>query len=147
MTLKPALEDFQGRSLRAVSGLLPKLAYVASLREADSSYRHWGLSRVFGEAAAQQAVTEAHRGIVSTILRTPLGKLLQDIEQSIGPGKREQTDFLASLNRGSLHLIPPRPAAGAERHLNSVLGALASLVASRRETIHPSASQRPRPGQ
>jgi hypothetical protein len=129
MTLKSPLEDFRGKSLTAVSGQLPKLAYVAGLRAADGSYGHWGLARVHGEAAAQQAVTEAHRRIVSTILKTPLRQLLREMEESISPEKRELADFLAGLNRD--RLMPPRPGAGTERHLDSVLGALSSLVEPR----------------
>lgn len=116
--------------MRAVSGLLGKLAYLGSLREADGSYSHWGLTRVYGETAAQQAVSEAHRGVVTTILRTPLAQLVRDMEESIGPEKNKQADFLAGLTRD--RLISPRPGAGAERHLNSVLGALTSLVDSQR---------------
>jgi hypothetical protein len=132
MALKSALEDFRGRSLRAVSGELSKLAYVAGLRGTDGSYAHWGLARVYGEAAAQQAVGDAHKGVVSAILRTPLRHLLRDMEESVGPGKQELTAFLAELGRGDGRLVPTRPGAGAERHLNSALCALASLVKTRR---------------
>jgi hypothetical protein len=128
MALKSALEDFRGRTLRAVSGELSKLAYVASLRDTDGSYSHWGLARVYGEAEAQQAVSDAHKGVVSTILRTPLRQLLRDVEESAGPTKEEQAAFLAGLDRGDAQLLPKRPGAGAERHLNSALCALASLV-------------------
>jgi hypothetical protein len=128
MTLKSALDDFRGRSLQAVSGLLCKLAYIAGLREKDGSYAHWGLARTYGDAAAQHAVGEAHRSVISAILKTPLRQLLRDMEESIGSEKAQQADFLAELNRDDQHLLPPRPGAGAERHLSSVLSALSTLV-------------------
>ena len=131
MTLKSALEDLQGRTLRAVSGLLGKLEYLASLRKSDGSYSHWGLERVHGKAATQRALTEAHRGLVSRILRTPLEELLRDVDESSRPKQLASGDFVERLNEQPVHLIPPSPGAGTERHLNSVLRALAGLVRTR----------------
>jgi hypothetical protein len=131
MTLKSATEDLQARTLRAVSGLLGKLDYLAGLRQGDGSYAHWGLSRVHGEAATQRALTEAHRAVASLILRTPLRKLLQDVDDSSRPMNLAQGDFLRKLNEGASQAVPPGPGAGAARHLSSVLRALASLVKTR----------------
>jgi hypothetical protein len=129
MTLKSVREDLQTRTLRAVSGLLGKLDYFASLRQDDGSYSHWGLSRVYGESAAQRALAEAHHNLVSMILRTPLRKLLQDVDESCGPKDLAQSEFLEKLeNREGLSL-PADPSAGSRRHLNSVLRALSALVA------------------
>ena len=64
MTLKSVKEDLQASTLRAISGKLAKLAYLASIRLEDGTYSHWGLSRVHGEASAQEALAEAHRGVV-----------------------------------------------------------------------------------
>ena len=130
MTLKSIAEDLQGRTLRAVAGLLGKLRYLAGLREADGAYVHWGLSRVHGDAATQRALGEAHRGVVSRILRMPLRKLLQDVEDS-SESKEAQQEFLEKLNAQSAKLVPASPGAGSARHLNSVLHALASLVRNR----------------
>ena len=131
MTLKSALEDLQERTLNAVSGLLGKLDYLASLRESDGSYSHWGLERVHGKLATQRALTEAHRSLVSRILRTPLRELLQDVDESSPPKELASGDFVEKLNETSAQLIPPGPGAGIERHLNSVLHALVGLVRTR----------------
>jgi len=130
MTLKSALEDLQSRTLRAVSGLLGKLQYLASLRQSDGSYSHWGLVRIHGEAATHRALSEAHRGLVSKILRTPLRHLVRDLDDS-----RQDvpaSEFLSKLQEQSGQLVPPQPGAGTEPHLNSVLRALASLLKTRR---------------
>jgi hypothetical protein len=131
MTLKSVKEDLQARTLRAVTGLLGKLEYIAGLRQADGTYSHWGLSRVHGEASAQQALTEAHQGLVSAILRTPLRKLLEDLKESCGPKKVELGKFIGDLQSHEPQLVPTDPGAGSHRHLSSVLRALAALVKNR----------------
>jgi hypothetical protein len=128
MTLKSAKEDLQARTLRAVSGLLGKLEYLASLRQEDGSYLHWGLSRTYGEGAAQQALADAHRSLVSVILRTPLRKLREDVDQSCGPKNLTQTEFLGELESRETQSLPPAPGAGSQRHLSSVLRALLTLA-------------------
>jgi len=129
MTLKSATEDLQARTLRAVSGLLGKLAYLAGLRQGDGSYSHWGLSRVHGEASTQRALAEAHSGVMSLILRTPLRKLLQDVQDSTSPDDTVQSDFLQKLQERQT--VAPGAGAGSARHLSSVLRALATLVKTR----------------
>ena len=132
MTFKSVQEDLQTRTLRAVSGLLGKLDYFVSLRQQDGSYSHWGLSRVYGEDAAQRALADAHRNLVSLILRTPLLKLLKDVEESCAPKNLGQTQFLEDLENHEGVSLPADPHAGSRRHLNSVLRALSALVKSPR---------------
>jgi hypothetical protein len=131
MTLKSIAEDIQDRTLRAVAGLLGQLRYLAGLREPDGSYLHWGLARVHGEAATQRALAEAHRGVVTKIVRTPLRKLVKDMEESCGESAMAEADLLKNLNAQPARLVPPHPAAGSARHLSSVLHALSSLVKNR----------------
>ncbi len=131
VTFKSIAEDFQERTLRAVAGVLGKLGYVAGLREADGTYMHWGLSRIHGDAATQRALTEAHKGLVSRILRMPMRKLLQDVEESSGSEETQKVAFVEKLHERPAQLLPPAPGAGTVRHLNSVLHALASLVKNR----------------
>jgi hypothetical protein len=130
MALKSVKEDLQASTLRAISGLLGKLEYLASLRQADGSYSHWGLSRVHGEAAAQEALTYAHQGVVSKILRAPLCKLLDDLENSCGSKNLPQVAFLGELQEKEDQALPPRAGVGSRRHLSSVLHALLALARS-----------------
>lgn len=128
MTLKSVKEDLQGRTLQAVAGLLGKLDYFASLRQDDGSYSHWGLSRVHGENAAQQALGEAHRNLVSLILQTPLRKLRDDVEESSAQKNVGQAHFLEELENREARSVPGEPVAGLRRHLSSVLHALSALA-------------------
>lgn len=131
MTLKSIAEDLQARTLRSVAGLLGKLGYLAGLRQGDGTYQHWGLARVHGEAATQRALMDAHRGVVSKILRTPLHELLEDVDDSSESKETAKAELLEKLNAQPAQLVPPSPGAGAVRHLSSVLHALSSLVKSR----------------
>ena len=132
MTLKSVKEDLKVRTLRAISGLLGQLGYLASLRQEDGSYSHWGLSRVHGEAAAQEALAEAHHGVVTRILRAPLCKLLNDVQDSCADRKQEQIEFLGELQGRELQILPAKAGVGSRRHLSSVLDALLALAKSRR---------------
>jgi len=81
MTLKSAMQDLQERTLRAVSGLLGQLDYLAGLRSRDGLYSHWGLERVHGEGATQRALRDAHKAVVTNILRTRLRNLVRDADE------------------------------------------------------------------
>ena len=85
VTLKSVKEDLQARTLHAVSGLLGKFEYFASLRQNDGSYSHWGLSRVYGEEAAQRALAEAHRNLRIPDPANSLAQLAGGREQSSEP--------------------------------------------------------------
>lgn len=137
MTLKSALQDVTGTTLKAVSGLLAKLDYIAGLRRETGEYYHWGLSRVHGEAQAQQALTETHRSLLSRVLRTPVKRLVEDVEISSQRNGMGPVQYLEKLQSQSHQLLPPDPGAGSERHLNSILKALSGLVRTRRGASPP----------
>ena len=128
MTLKSVREDLQARTLSAISGLLGKLLYLAGLRQEDGAYSHWGLSRVHGEESAQRALGEAHKSLLSTVLRTPISQLQADVEQSSKAKTVSQESFVDELQKKEAQLLPPKPGAGSRRHLSSVLQALSALV-------------------
>jgi len=128
MALKSVKEDLQASTLRAISGLLGKLEYFANLRQEDGSYSHWGLSRVHGEAAAQEALGHAHQGVVTKVLRAPLHRLLEDVQESCGSKNLPQVAFLGELQEKEAQANPPSATVGSRRHLSSVLHALLALA-------------------
>ena len=132
MTLKSVKEDLQASTLRAISGLLAKLGYLGSLRHDDGSYSHWGLSRVHGEPGAQNALAEAHKGVLAKILRAPLNRLLNDVQDSCAGRQQGQLEFLGELQQKESQMLPPKAGVGSRRHLNSVLRALLALAKSPR---------------
>ena len=132
MTLLSVNDDFAYTTLRAIPGLLGKLRYVAGLRGEDGSYAHWGLARVYGEAAAQRALAEAHMSLFLQVLRAPLRDLLEDVRQLAAAAGQKPAACAAGLKDSLPQLLPLRLGGGSARHLSSVLEALSSLSRSKR---------------
>ena|SRR5215469_1063603 len=133
MTLKSALQDIKETTLAAVSGLLGKLAYLASLRQRRGRYQHWGMEAVHGQEPAERALKAAHMEIVSRILRTPLASLVQDLQDSSRGSGVEPQLYIDQMKENFEDLLPPdgRQNSTVPSHLNSVLLALSSLERNR----------------
>jgi hypothetical protein len=132
MTLKSALQDVRETTLAAVSGLLGKLLYLASLRLEPGEYQHWGLARVYGQASADRALKTAHGEVLAGVLRTPLVCLTEDLEEtSRDQGVRPQ-QCVAEMRGRFPGLVRGESAdSPASAHLNSVLTALFHLEQNR----------------
>jgi len=127
MTLNSALEDLRSTTLQAISGSLRRLEYFAGLRDQAGTYTHWGLARIHGDLAANKALAQEHRHVVSRILSTPLHRLLVDVEQSSRMAGTTPALYLEQLMQKP-DLLPPQPSAGSTHHFNSMLRALSRLV-------------------
>ncbi len=139
MVLLSALEDLLTRTLAAIPGLLGRLEYVSSLK-VDGHYGHWGLSRVYGERAAQRTLGEAHRTLLGEVLQTPLEMLVEDSESSCLAQGRDTTAYLQELQDRRTNLLPEKDAGAATtRHFNSVLSALSALTRAQSRATHPDA--------
>jgi hypothetical protein len=119
MTLLSAYEDFVGQTLRSVPTRFARLRYFCHLCSGDG-YLHWGLAQVYGEHAAQSAVSRAHRDLISDILRTPMRTLHEDAGQN-------QVEDFGELLKCSRKLLPQDASRAEELHLKSVLLALSRL--------------------
>lgn len=127
MTILSPSEDFWCRSLADFPGPVSKLEYIVSLRTESGAYAHWGLTRVHGEAAANQAIANAHTKIFLEILRTPLSQLqreLRSLAQEQGAHARDLLD--AFLERGE-RLVPHSLNGGSRRHFNSIWESLSAI--------------------
>ena len=137
MTLKSALQDVKETTLAAVTGLLGKLAYLASLRRAQGRYVHWGIEAVHGPESCERALRAAHAEVVAGVLRTPLASLLDDLQESSRESGVDADVYIKHLRQKFPDLLPgDRQGSPAASHLNSVLVALSSL-----ETIRERATQ------
>jgi len=132
MTLKSALQDVKETTLAAVSGLLGKLVYLASLRRAQGRYEHWGMELVHGPESSERALKTAHAEIVAGVLRAPLASLVEDLdESSLGTGVAAHA-YVEEMREHFEDLLPgERPDSPTACHLNSVLLALSSLEKNR----------------
>jgi hypothetical protein len=131
MTLKSALQDVKETTLSAISGLLGKLSYLASLRR-HGRYNHWGMQIVHGEESSERALKAAHAEVVAGVLRTPLPALLEDLQESSrGSGVAPQA-YVEEMREHFEALLPgDRQDTPSSAHLNSVLLALSSLEQNR----------------
>lgn len=127
MILSPA-EDFSGRTLAAVPGVLGKLEYVSGLRSDSGTYSHWGLSRSYGQATANETVAGAHADIFIEILRTPLSLLREEVQRQAEERGVDAREYAASLVEHGERLIPLSLHGGSQRHFSSVLRSLSALA-------------------
>ena len=132
MALLSALQDVQKTTLKAITGSLRKLEYLAELRDDSDGYSHWGLSRIYGRDRAASALAESHRSELSKVLRTPLSSLEADAEESSRQAGEPEGQYLARLGDKWSRLLPPDPGPGSSRHFSSVLHALSSLRRARK---------------
>jgi hypothetical protein len=146
MTLKSALQDVKETTLAAVAGLLGKLFYLASLRRSAGRYEHWGMEAVHGAESSERALKTAHAEIVTGVLRTPLAKLVDDLEESSrGSGVAAGT-YVEHMRQRFEDLLPgERRDSSVAQHLNSVLQALSSLKKNRGRAIRSVSSPLPPP--
>jgi hypothetical protein len=132
MTLKSALQDVKETTLSAVSGLLGKLSYLASLRRAHGRYEHWGMQTVHGPESSERALKAAHTEIVTGILRAPLASLTEDLEKSRRTSGVAAQTYVEEMRGHFEDLLPEgRQNSPASSHLSSVLLALSSLEKNR----------------
>jgi hypothetical protein len=139
MTLKSALQDVRETTLAAVSGLLAKLAYLGSLRRREGGYLHWGMSLVHGEESSERALKAAHTEVLSTVLRTPIARLMEDLRESSEDKNTTAGAYVEGMREQFSELLPSPQDAVSARHLNSVLVALSSLEKNRKRAT-PSTS-------
>jgi hypothetical protein len=132
MTLKSALQDIKETTLSAVSGLLGKLSYLASLHRGQGRYQHWGMQIVHGEDASERALKTAHAEVVARVLQTPLGELLEDLKESSQSCGVPAQAYIENMRDGFDALLPEgRNETPSSTHLNSVLLALSHLEQNR----------------
>jgi hypothetical protein len=132
MTLKSALQDLRETTLAAVSGMLAKLSYLASLRRREGGYRHWGMSLVHGEEASDRALRAAHTEVLSTVLRAPIADLVEDLRESSQDIEMTAGAYVEGMREQFSELLPSPQDEASARHLNSVLVALSSLEKNRK---------------
>jgi hypothetical protein len=138
MALLSALDDVFVNTLSVIPGLLSRLEYLSGLRD-GSGYGHWGLTRVHGEKAAQQALGEAHELVLSEVLRTPLRRLVEDVELACVAKERPPAAYLQELCGKYPSLLPEEAGGGSTRHFSSVLHALSALTAAQPRATHQAA--------
>lgn len=133
---KSCSEDIIESTLAKVPGTWGKLQYVASLREPDGTYVHWGLACLHGERAVHQTLAEVHEGLLEEVLYSPLTELLEDLKGEAKNRGSTASDYLSDLSRRSTELLPKKSGKQSRRRFSSVLTALSALVQAELPTRH-----------
>jgi hypothetical protein len=132
MTLKSALQDVKETTLAAISGVLGKLDYLASLRRGRGRYEHWGMEMVHGSESTERALRTVHAEVVTVVLRTPMADLAEDLEKSSGDRGIASQTYVEKMREGFEDLLPEgRKDSPSATHLSSVLLALSKLKKNR----------------
>lgn len=130
-------EDFQARTLSALSGLWTKLLYMAELRSEDGKYRHWGHSRVHGESSSQAALARAHSELYVALLRSPIRELVEEIETT--GDRTDPRELVGKIKARDQRMIPENLEGGSPRHFNSIALAVHLVYEKQRASNHSAA--------
>lgn len=130
-------EDFQARTLSALTGLWAKLLYMAELRKDGGKYHHWGHSRVHGESQSQAALARAHSELYITLLRTPVRELIREIETTSSLSDARTLD--ETVATAQQRIFPADLEGGSPLHFNSVVLAVSLVREKQRASSHSAA--------
>jgi len=83
-------ENFKRYTLKALPTLLAKIAYISSLQNSEGRYRHWGLSRLFGDQRAQKGIAAVHSELAMNLIRVPIRSIYQEYSEQ----REEHLEFL-----------------------------------------------------
>lgn len=132
MTFKSALQDVKETTLSAVAGLLGKLVYLASLRQKQGRYQHWGMEAVHGAETSERALRTAHSEVLKNVLRSPLSSLEEELKSDAANSGIDPLSYLNNLRERFEDLLPHgKQDSASASHLSSVLAALSQLQKNR----------------
>src|SRR5690349_19795719 len=119
--LKQRLEE---NIFGSLSGPLEALNYLRRARTSPAEYAHWGLQRIYGREETQRVLASAHSDAFSTVLKTPISKLAQEL------GAHDQPERLSEMLEAEdiERLIPVDRGAGLDSHFRLVLYVLSCLA-------------------
>jgi hypothetical protein len=97
------------------------------------------MSLVHGEESSDRALKAVHSEVLSTVLRTPIAELVEDLRESSQGSEKTAGTYVEGMREELNELLPSPQDAVSASHLNSVLVALSSLEKNRKDAT-PSAS-------
>jgi hypothetical protein len=138
MPFLSAADDFLN-TLKAIPCFWTRLRYLGGLRRRNGNPSHWGLERVHGQNAAEQAIRDAQQAVFAQVLRRPLKELLEDGRLSAAEDGLACIQFFERLSEQKKTLLPETLGGGPARHFNSVLMAMSALSQAHSVASRPAA--------
>ena len=133
MSVKTPLEDFVKTTIAAVPGYWYKLVYIADLRSSSSkTYDHWGMARRYGLTASHAAISAAHSDLFVEVLRTPIRKLVEDVQVTDVPDQSGEGHFLDGLWDSRSRMLPTDLGGGSAKHFEVTLLTVRRLIQRKR---------------
>jgi hypothetical protein len=138
-----ALRDLWNRTLAQVPTTFGRIAYLASLRDANTGrYQHFGLAQIYSTEEAAGALLASHIDTFGEWLNYPLAKQKSDLEEYLGALDEDRARVLETW----LALSPYRnliPAEATEAQRELFISDLELILELLRSEISPSG---PSPG-
>jgi hypothetical protein len=138
MPFLSAADDFLN-TLKALPSFWTRLKYLGGLRRRNGNPSHWGLARMHGQNAAEQAIRDAQQAVFAQLLRRPLNELLEDGRLSAAEDGLACVQFFENLSQEKKTLFPETLGDGSARHFNSVLTAMSALSQAHSVASRPAA--------
>lgn len=114
-----ALRDLWDRTLAQVATTFGRLAYLASLRDANSGrYQHFGLAQVYSAEEAERALRASHDEVFHQWLTYPLARQKSDLEDYLSSlEEKRETVLQAWLALSPYQNLVPADASEAQKTL------------------------------
>jgi len=138
MPFLSASDDFL-TTLNAIPGIWARLKYLGGLRRRDGSASHWGLARVHGQNAAENAVRDTQRAVFAQVLRRPLKELLEEGRLSAAQEGLNCYQFVEAFSEEQKAVFRETLGSASARHFNSVMMAMSALSQTHSRAIRPAA--------
>ena len=114
-----AIDDVWSKTLSQISTTFGRLAYLASLRDANSGrYRHYGLSQIYGEDETHRVLNSGHEQVFAEWLNFDLRQQHQDLDSYFQDSDEEPVQVIEAWTTLKPYVaLAPAGSGEAERFL------------------------------
>ena len=137
-THQQILFDLTANYLEPLNSAYQRLAYLFSLRQADSGkYLHEGLAALYGAESVDQVVAHCHEEVFERLLEMPLNAQREDLRMYLGalPGPLEKN--AAVCQKSYIDWVPPSAPTYLKELYSSNLDVLLELLRDDTSTGRP----------
>ena len=119
---RAAAADLFRHTLSRIDSAYGRLSYLASLRDPNTgSYRHHGLSAMFGREESTKALRESHERTFAEWIRLPLEDKHRDLQAYLATLEEPKTTVLSHWRQSRIYrAYVPAAASEAEKRLFSM---------------------------